>query len=255
MEKITEAQNNLAKEVINTVSSDWYVKIVNPTTGEEKLISLKNHAAMSLNLCPWQKDGAFIMYHRKSDDFPLAVPYSSWPSLQNSGEIADGVLIIRGDKHIVVAPTEASLYWSKGTGTATATTSDRLVAMSDWEGKSKTAAIVANAAFKDDGAGYAPGYCNAYSRTNANGAGLTAGKWWLPSVAELVMMWSNFEIINEGLKLITGATLLQRTWYWSSTEGSASNAWILGFSSGTLGSWGNKVSNQSQVRAVSAFIG
>lgn len=223
-------------------------------SGGQIKISKADLANLIHSLAPWQKDGAFIMYHRKSDDFPLAVPYSSWPSLQNSGEIADGVLIIRGDKHIVVAPTEASLNWSKGAGTATATTSDRLVAMSDWEGKSKTAAIVANAAFKDDGAGYAPGYCNAYSKTNANGAGLTAGKWWLPSIAELVMMWSNFEIINEGLKLITGATLLQRTWYWSSTEYSASYAWTLDFSNGTLNTWLNKVSNQRQVRAVSAFI-
>ena len=37
------------------------------------------------------------------------------------------------------------------------------------------------------------------------------------------------------------------------TENSASNAWNLNFSNGNLNNWNNKVSNQNQVRAVSAL--
>lgn len=56
-------------------------------------------------------DGVFIMYHRKSDDYPLMVKPHKWPSLQSSGEIADGVVVVEGGKILVVAPTEASLKW------------------------------------------------------------------------------------------------------------------------------------------------
>ena len=83
-------------------------------------------------------DGVFIMYHRKSDDFPLMVKPHKWTSIQSSGEIADGVVVVEGGKCLVVAPTESAskLTWSSaaisGGGT---TTSDRVTAINDWNGK------------------------------------------------------------------------------------------------------------------------
>ena len=53
-------------------------------------------------------DGCFIMFHRQSNSYPLAVPYADWTNLQNSGEEADGVLIVEGGHSLLVAPHEKS---------------------------------------------------------------------------------------------------------------------------------------------------
>lgn len=202
----------------------------------------------------------FIMHHRKSDDFPLIVKPHKWTALQNAGEIADGVVIVEGGKVLVVAPTEADsagILWSSAavSGGAT-TTSDRVTAMNDFNGKANTAAIIAKSstAAVTNTAAYAPGFCNLYSRTNANGKGLTAGKWWLPSVGEMIMIYANMTKINYCLSLISGATQLVENWYWTSTENSAEYAWRLLLGDGTLNGWLTKASNKGGVRPVSAFI-
>lgn len=198
-------------------------------------------------------DGVFIMFHRKSDDYPLAVRPDKWKSYQNAGEIADGVLVSEGGRNLVVAPTEANLYWSSaaviGGGK---TTTDRLVALDDFTGKANTAAQITHK--ECQGESYAPGFCSLYSRTNANGKGLTAGKWWLPSAGELMLMYSNMRKINHCLSLIAGATKMPELAHWSSTENSSPNAWILGFSNGYLYNWATKATTQFRVRPVSAFI-
>ena len=222
------------------------------------LANLKTALLAGLNLNSMM-DGVFIMFHRKSDDFPLMVKPHKWASYQNSGEIADGVVVVEGGKVLVVAPTEADsagLLWSSAavSGGAT-TTSDRVTAMNDWNGKTNTASIISKStsAAVTNTAAYAPGFCNLYSRVNANGKGLTAGKWWLPSVGEMMMIYANMTKINYCLSLINGATQLAETWYWTSTEGSATYAWLLYLSYGYL-YWNTKASNKLRVRPVSAFI-
>ena len=246
---------------VTTINTNQKVPITDGN-GKVTLISLANLktallAGMNLN---GLYDGIFIMYHRKSDDYQLMVKLHKWTNLQNSGEIADGVVVVEGGKILVVAPTESTskLTWSSaqisGGGT---TTTDRVTAMNDWNGKANTAATIK--ASKTDAitntAQYAPGYCNLYSRANANGKGLTAGKWWLPSLSEMFMIYANMTKINYALSLITGATQLVEDWYWTSTEGSATNAWILNLNVGTASYWYTKASNTGRVRAVSAFIG
>lgn len=201
------------------------------------------------------EDGVFVMFHRNSDDFPLMVKPHKWASYQTSGEVADGVVVVEGGHVLVVAPTESPtpLTWSSaevsGGGT---TTSDRVTAMNDWNGKANTASQVTHS--EASGAGYAPGFCNAYSRVNANGQGLTAGKWWLPSLGEMMMIYANMTKINYALSLINGATKLVEDWYWTSTESSAADAWYLFLGDGHTGPWATKVSGANRVRAVSAFI-
>ena len=201
------------------------------------------------------EDGIFVMFHRNSDNFPLMVKPHKWTGLQASGEIADGVVVVEGGHVLVVAPTESptQLTWSSaevsGGGT---TTLDRVTAMNDWNGKANTASQVTHS--EASGAGYAPGFCHAYSRVNANGNGLTAGKWWLPSLGEMMVIYANMTKINYALSLINGATKLVGNWYWTSTEGSAAYAWPLALSDGTTGPWTAKVSYTLSVRAVSAFI-
>lgn len=222
------------------------------------LASLKTALLGGLNL-NGMMDGVFIMYHRKSDDFPLMVKPHKWTALQNAGEIADGVVVVEGGKVLVVAPTEADsagILWSSVavSGGAT-TTSDCVIAMNDWNGKANTASIISKStlAAVTNTSAYAPGFCNLYSRANANGKGLTAGKWWLPSVGEMMMIYANMTKINYCLSLINGATQLVENWYWTSTEGGAAGAWCMYLSSGYF-AWNIKANNKGRVRPVSAFI-
>jgi len=199
-----------------------------------------------------QMDGVFIMTHRKSDDFPIMYKPHKWTAQQSAGEVADGVVIVEGGKILVVAPTDEAMTWSRaavsGGGT---TTSDRVTAMNDWNGKTNTAAQITHTECSSNA--YAPGFCHQYSRVNANGKGLTAGKWWLPSLGEMMMIYANMTKINYALSLISGATQLQETAYWTSTEYSAPSAWLLNLSSGNA-SYNTKASSTYRVRPVSAFI-
>ena len=211
-------------------------------------------------------DGVFIMFHRKSDNYPLAVRVRSWTSYQNSGEIAEGVLLVEGGRHLVIAPTEASaVKWSSKPVSSSdtsesvqisgvTTTGDRITALNDFAGRANTTAIIngstpSNVTNTND---YAAGFCNRYSRTNANGKGLTAGKWWLPSIGEMAMIWANFDKINYALSKISGATQLQESWYWSSTQYSATYAWYLNLNGGFVDNFYKF--NQGRVRPVSAFL-
>ena len=221
--------------------------------------NLKNALLNGLNLNSMM-DGIFIMYHRKSDDSPLMVKPHKWTALQNAGEIADGVVVVEGGKVLVIAPTEADsagLLWSSAAVSGGAvTTSDRVTAMNDWNGKANTASIISKStsAAVTNTSAYAPGFCNLYSRANANGKGLLAGKWWLPSVGEMMMIYANMTKINYCLSLISGATQLTENWYWTSTEYSAAIAWSLNLSYGRLNYWTTKASDKGRVRPVSAFI-
>ena len=198
-----------------------------------------------------QMDGVFIMTHRKQDDYPVMFKPHKWTAQQSAGEVADGVVIVEGGKILVVAPTDEAMHWSSaavsGGGT---TTSDRVTAMNDWNGKTNTAAQITHAECSSNA--YAPGFCHQYSRVNANGKGLTAGKWWLPSLGEMMMIYANMTKINYALSLISGATPLQETAYWTSTEYSATNAWYLNLTNGAAN--GTKAALTLRVRPVSAFI-
>lgn len=210
-------------------------------------------------------DNVFIMTHRCktfNDNYPLAIKPQYWISdYQNAGEVADGVLVVEGGHHIVVAPTESTdtLLWSSGNGngnTVYGYYGDRVKAFTDFNGRQNTTNIIAASTDSaiTNTASYAAGFCNLYSRTNANGKGLTAGRWWLPSIGELLMIYANMQKINYCLSLISGATPLVRDWYWSSSEFSDALAWSLHLNAGALHNWGNKSQGKGHVRPVSAFL-
>ena len=250
--------------------SEWLASNGQAITNASKNTMIEAVNANSLQMY----DGVFVMYHRNSDGWPLAVRVNDWQSFQSGGQIADGVLLVEGGKHIVIAPTEASagLPWSskptkvtgsngnvssKGDGvniSGVTTTGDRLVAFADFTGKANTGAIIKASSTTNitNTEAYAPGFCNKYSRANANGKGLLAGKWWLPSLGELAMIWANFDKINYALSKINDATQLQKTWYWSSTQLSADHAWLLHLGDGYMN--GSFKFNQYRVRPVSAFL-
>lgn len=238
---------------VTTVNTSQYIPLTDASGNVTKvtLANLKAALLGGLNLNA-MNDGVFIMFHRKSDNYPLAVKPDKWASYQNSGEIAEGVLVVEGGKMLVVAPTEATLYWSSAAVSAGGkTTTDRETALNDWTGKTSTAAQITHSECNTES--YAPGFCASYERVNANGQGLTAGKWWLPSLGELMMIYANMRKINYALSLINGATQLAETWYWSSTEYSAPYAWPLTLDTG-IASGNTKASGQGRVRPVSAFL-
>jgi hypothetical protein len=80
-----------------------------------------------------------------------------------------------------------------------------------------------------------------------------ADDWYIPSLGELYRIFINKKAINAALEFAKGDKLQDR-WYWTSTESSATIAWILSLSDGTTNYWGTKASSTDRVRAVSAFI-
>ena len=79
-----------------------------------------------------------------------------------------------------------------------------------------------------------------------------ADDWYIPSLGELYRIFINKKAINAALEFAKGERLQDR-WYWTSTEGNATDAWLLYLSDGA-GSWYAKASSAGRVRAVSAFI-
>lgn len=242
-----------AATTVTNVNTSQYIPLTD-ASGNVTKITLENLkasllAGMNLNA---MNDGVFIMFHRNSDNYPLMVKPHKWTSYQSSGEIAEGVVVVEGGKILVVAPTEASLYWSSAAVSGGGvTTSDRVTALNDWAGKANTTAQMTKS--ECNTVSYAPGFCGAYSRVNANGQGLVAGKWWLPSLGEMTMIYANMTKINYALSLINGATQLAETAYWTSTEYSSTHAWNLALNHGGANG-GTKAAYQFRVRAVSAFL-
>ena len=259
---MTQAKNlNLLPEVSTLNSTDRFMLF--DSNGKAEKISpanLKTQLTGSIDMYTICSN-IFVVYYEEWDwsgyRYPLAVPLSSWKSYQDSGKAPQGILVVDGDKKLVVALTESTnkLKWASANLAGGAfTTSDRVTAMNDYAGKTNTKAIVTSANLSGDGTDYAPAFCYNYSSPNLNGHGngLKAGQWWLPSIGELYTIFANFEKINFALSLCTGAQQLVRDAYWSSTEYSAASAWRLYFSDGIQHSLG-KSTYQFRVRPVSAF--
>jgi len=247
-----------AQTTVTTVNTGQKV-LMTDANGNVTLIApsdLKTAMIGSVNLNGIE-DGIFIMYHRKSDNYPLMVKPYKWTAIQTGGETSDGVVIVEGGKCLVVAPTESAskLNWSSAAiSGGGVTTPDRVTAINDWAGKTNTAAqIAASGSAVTNTVSYAPGFCNLYSRVNANSYGLTAGKWWLPSTGEMMMIYANMLKVNYALSLISGAMQLVEDAYWTSTEDSATNAWYLSLTDGGVSNY-TKSTFTIRVRPVSAFI-
>ena len=80
-----------------------------------------------------------------------------------------------------------------------------------------------------------------------------ADDWYIPSLGELYRIFINKKAINAALEFAKGDKLQDR-WYWTSTEYSATGAWLLSLGDGDTGHWTTKASDPGRVRAVSAFI-
>ena len=214
-------------------------------------------------------DGCMIAYHRKSDNWPCAVPYWEWPDIEASGEVADGVLVlVDGQTPILVAPTDRKLFWAKyeydvdlQVGT------NHELAYTDFTGQTRTAALIARSSelfgtAETIATEYAAAWCFNYDRSykfqdeltdKVTTIGVQKNLWWLPSIAELVIIWKHKYAINQCLSVIKDSMPITDTWYWSSTEASSTTAWRLHMGTGTIQGSRNKIVFMHQTRAVTSF--
>lgn len=179
-----------------------------------------------------------------------------WPAdraLESSiASIAVGVGIIENGRTLIVAKDQATKAWatSNVTGGTTAI-SDRRAAIADFDGRAKTSTILTTLGANAPAAKY----CNEYHPSNVDSAdsNMGAGRWWLPSLGEMAMIWAHVREINFVMSAISGTAIpVGSSWGWSSTEHSAAYPWHLSFYFGRFGNDGPK-SAESSVRPVSAF--
>ena len=172
---------------------------------------------------------------------------------------ADAIVVQMGGYRLGISLDEpAALAWGSSDKVRVNQSSD----LNSFDGKTLTANIMANAAYKsDDPKTYAVAYAYNYSKGHTGDPGgdptIAAKSWWLPSMGDLALIHRYFETINLALARLQKAgkqtvTLLQRTSYWSSCERSETNAWNLDFGRGNRGLNG-KVTNKYHVRPVTAF--
>ena len=75
---------------------------------------------------------------------------------------------------------------------------------------------------------------------------------YIPAMGEMYLIYLHKKALNEALEAVGGEPIAD-DWYWTSTEFSATNAWILNLYDGFMSN-GTKASNAIHVRPVSAFI-
>lgn len=75
---------------------------------------------------------------------------------------------------------------------------------------------------------------------------------YIPSVAEMYLIYTNRKAINAALRFVGGQEISGK-WYLTSTEFSATGVWVLSLSGGGLYPWLAKASIKGRVRPVSAF--
>ena len=168
-------------------------------------------------------DGIYLMYGK------TAVPYTGCEVSKDGKEGCTGIGVKFGGKSLVVVLNDISdddieLTTQQG-GTRFITNYHQ--AAEDMDGKAATDDIrdILNMGIADDE--------------------------HIPSLGELYFMLAHFTQINAALKAVGGEPLYN-DWYWSSTQYSVVDAWILCFDDGSACS-GTKNTNSCRVRPVSAF--
>lgn len=74
---------------------------------------------------------------------------------------------------------------------------------------------------------------------------------YIPALGEMLFVFLNRKAVNQALEAV-GGTTIDGVWYWTSTEFSATTAWLLHLNSGNV-FFTTKASFTTRVRAVSAF--
>ena len=279
------SKTNLGKQLTNEVHLEFNTITSNPDyifvqdASNYRKISLHNFAkairndisSLSGDL-PGNKmiyDGCFIMYHdTRKDRWPKIATYAEWSALQADYQEADGVLIVEGGHFLLVAPHEKECNWSSTTGLASSDNevheygrNNRITMLNTWNGQERTERICTSPSFSTDSqdSSYAPGYCYNYTPHTSSNNGLRPHQYWLPCVAELMLIYAHKDKINAGLTLIDGADLLLSKEkegivnYWTSIEDGSNNACYINLKNGYLRGVMNKTTKIAMARPVSTF--
>lgn len=170
---------------------------------------------------------------------------------------ADAIVIQYGGYRLGIALDEAARQWGSSTTVQVNSNQD----LNSYDGKARTAAIMANAAFSADSPDtYAVAYAYAYSNGHTGDPGgdstIAAKSWWLPTMGDLALIHDHFNTINLAIARINAAgkqqaTPLDRAYYWSCVEPGASYARGLSFGNGRRGGYSRGI--QHRVRPVTAW--
>ena len=156
-----------------------------------------------------------------------------------------GVVFDRANK-LAIGLEESQQYWSTEYFDVpdVDNITDSSLTIKDLDGKKNTSTVLAYC--KANGKS-----CPAFEYVNSyKTEGTDVGDWYLPIMRELHSIYDNKDVLNIALEKI-GGTTLGTGWYWSSSEYSISNAWVLTFSSSSVGNYHK--GNSFYVRPVLAF--
>ena len=247
---------NAIKAQVTSEIANWVASNGQKLTDASKA-TMKSY--MEQNLSPLQ-DGVFIGKAQK-ESWGTYMRIEEWQRTNIGITQADAAAIVvqMGGYRLGISLDEpAALAWGSSNEVQINTSND----LNSFDGKSLTASIMANDAYKNDAANtYAVAYAYNYSKGHTGDPGgdstIAAHSWWLPSMGDLSLIHQHFETINLALQRIQAAgkqevTLLQRTDYWSCCEPTTNHAWHLGFYAGGRG-LNNKVTGKGHVRPVTAF--
>lgn len=170
---------------------------------------------------------------------------------------ADAIVIQYGGYRLGIALDEAQRQWGSSTTVQVNDNKD----LNSYDGKARTAAIMANATFSADSPDtYAVAYAHAYSKGHTGDpggdSGIEAKSWWLPTMGDLALIHDHFNTINLAIARINAAGKQQaipltRKPYWSCIEDGTTGAVFMNFDSG-LRSY-NSRSSRFWLRPVTAF--
>ena len=150
---------------------------------------------------------------------------------------AIGIGVKQGDRGVIVAlkdvadGDDVTLTTREDTTNYDGYIPEHIDAVADWNGKANTAHL---------------------REIGLNPAINLKDGEYIPSVGEMYLIYTHRKEINAALRHVGGQEI-PGEWYWTSTEHSATYAWGLHLSDGTLGSWPTKASDKNRGRPVSAF--
>lgn len=170
-----------------------------------------------------------------------------WTAGGFSNDLANGVAVVASQCGFVVAKTDISGSTTKWYSSEIAvdglfTTADEAVALVDYNGVTNTQVIISQLS---SGAAYS---CANYEFPNGQ-------KGYLPALGELAVMRDNITLVQSALGLIGGDSVRtgqSSNKYWSSTQGSDTNAWML-FGSASFGVANISKTGYAYIRAFAAL--
>lgn len=234
--------------VVSNAIKDDFLKIA-----KNDMVDMMNKNLTALG------DGVFIGKQQK-EEWGSYMKMEQW----NTTDIgitqadADAIVIQYGGYRLGIALDEAMRQWGSSTTVEVNSKND----LNSYDGKARTAAIMANAAFAADSPDtYAVAYAYAYSKGHTGDPGgdstIAAKSWWLPTMGDLALIHDHFNTINLAIARINAAgkqraESIKLAPYWSCVESGALSAKYLNLSSGLRVNYNRKIPNH--VRPVTAWL-